>query len=98
MSVMLPASGLPRMDDAFGRQPEMMTLFERLFGPYPFARYNVVVTADELEIPLEAQGLSAFGSNLCASTSKSSNSRSIAYGPSASPDAPRPRRSIAWTA
>ena len=41
----------------------MMALFERLFGPYPFGRYNVVVTADELEIPLEAQGLSAFGSN-----------------------------------
>ena len=63
MSVALPAAGLPRLDDAFGRQPEMMALFERLFGPYPFARYNVVVTADELEIPLEAQGLSAFGSN-----------------------------------
>jgi len=41
----------------------MMALFERLYGPYPFARYTAVVTEDELEIPLEAQSLSAFGSN-----------------------------------
>ena len=40
---------------------EMMALFERLFGPYPFADYTVVVTDDDLEIPLEAQGLSVFG-------------------------------------
>ena len=63
MSVVLPQSGLDRLSDAFGRQPEMMALFERLFGPYPFARYTAVVTEDELEIPLEAQSLSAFGSN-----------------------------------
>ena len=63
MSVVLPPSGLDRLSDAFGRQPEMMALFERLFGPYPFARYTAVVTEDELEIPLEAQSLSAFGSN-----------------------------------
>jgi aminopeptidase N len=47
----------------FGRQQEMMVLFERLFGPYPFPGYTVVVTDDELEIPLEAQGLSVFGRN-----------------------------------
>ena len=47
----------------FGRQQEMMVLFERLFGPYPFADYTVVVADDELEIPLEAQGLSVFGRN-----------------------------------
>ena len=47
----------------FGRQHEMMVLFERLFGPYPFADYTVVVADDELEIPLEAQGLSVFGRN-----------------------------------
>ncbi len=45
------------------RQPQMMALFERLFGPYPFAGYTVVVTDDELEIPLEAQGLSVLGAN-----------------------------------
>ena len=63
MSVVLPESGLDRLELAFGRQPEMLALFERLFGPYPFARYTVVVTDDVLEIPLEAQSLSAFGSN-----------------------------------
>ncbi len=47
----------------FGRQPGMMALFERLFGPYPFAAYTVVVTADPLEIPVEAQGISIFGAN-----------------------------------
>jgi aminopeptidase len=57
----------PRLRSAaardFGRQPAMMTLFERLFGRYPFAAYTVVVTDDELEIPVEAQGLSIFGAN-----------------------------------
>lgn len=47
----------------FGRQPEMMRLFVDLFGPYPFSRYDVVVTDDALEIPLEAQSLSIFGAN-----------------------------------
>ena len=47
---------------AFGRQPEMMEAFVALFGPYPFAVYTVVVTDDALEIPLEAQTLSTFGS------------------------------------
>jgi aminopeptidase N len=47
----------------FGRQPQMMALFERLFGPYPFGEYAVVVTSDELEVPIEAQGVSVFGAN-----------------------------------
>jgi aminopeptidase len=45
------------------RQPAMMRAFVELFGPYPFDEYRVVVTADDLEIPLEAQGLSVFGAN-----------------------------------
>ncbi|HQR26588.1 MAG TPA: M1 family metallopeptidase [Nocardioides sp.] len=63
MTAVLPARLLDSYDRAFGRQPEMMELFIRRFGPYPFPAYTVVVTDDELEIPLEAQGLSAFGSN-----------------------------------
>lgn len=47
----------------FCRQGEMMEIFVRLFGPYPFAGYAAVITPDELEIPIEAQGLSVFGSN-----------------------------------
>jgi aminopeptidase N len=43
-----------------------MKLFIKLFGPYPLsAGYTVVVTDDELEIPLEAQGVSIFGANHC---------------------------------
>ncbi|GII98972.1 peptidase M1-like protein [Sediminihabitans luteus] len=45
------------------RHSEMMRVFERLFGPYPFDQYTLVVAEDDLEIPLEAQGLSIFGRN-----------------------------------
>jgi aminopeptidase N len=48
---------------AFSRQGEMLTAFTALFGPYPFDTYTVVVTDDPLEIPVEAQTLSTFGSN-----------------------------------
>ncbi len=41
----------------------MMAYFVDTFGPYPFSDYSVVVTADELEIPLEAQGVAIFGAN-----------------------------------
>ncbi len=47
----------------FGRQPVMVEVFSELFGPYPFDAYTVVVTDDDLEIPLEAQGVSVFGAN-----------------------------------
>ncbi|MFO7690848.1 MAG: M1 family metallopeptidase [Cryobacterium sp.] len=47
----------------FARLSEMLDLFTRLFGPYPFATYTVVVTDDVLEIPLESQGLAVFGRN-----------------------------------
>jgi len=42
---------------------QMMALFQDRFGAYPFDDYTVVVTADELEIPLEAQSLAIFGAN-----------------------------------
>jgi aminopeptidase N len=47
----------------FARQPAMMAAFTELFGPYPFDSYAVVVTEDELEVPVEAQGVSIFGAN-----------------------------------
>ena len=59
----LPQRLLGRYDSAFGRQPEMLDFYARLFGPYPFAAYTVVITDDRLEIPLEAQGMSTFGCN-----------------------------------
>jgi aminopeptidase N len=45
------------------RQPEMMAAFTEWFGPYPFAAYTMVVTDDDLDIPIEAQGMSVFGAN-----------------------------------
>ena len=59
----LPGSQIREFKTDFGRQQDMMKLFCRLFGPYPFGGYTVVVTDDDLEIPLEAQGISIFGSN-----------------------------------
>jgi len=59
----VPVRLLERFDHDFARQGEMMALFSRLFGPYPFGGYGVVVTDDELEIPVEAHGLSIFGAN-----------------------------------
>ncbi|GAB2820508.1 M1 family metallopeptidase [Alpinimonas psychrophila] len=47
----------------FSCQKDMMELFERLFGEYPFGEYTVVVTDDDLEIPLESLGISVFGRN-----------------------------------
>ncbi len=63
MRAVLPASQVKDFRSDFGRQQDMMRLFIKLFGPYPFGGYTVVVTDDPLEIPLEAQGISVFGSN-----------------------------------
>jgi aminopeptidase N len=63
MEIVLPPSRVHDIELGFGRQAEMMSAFVELFGPYPYPAYRVVVTDDELEIPLEAQGVSIFGSN-----------------------------------
>ena len=77
MSAVLPQRLLSRYDSAFGRQPEMLDFYARLFGPYPFAAYTVVITDDGLDIPLEAQGMSTFGSNFL--TSDWENVRLVAH-------------------
>ncbi|WGJ86146.1 M1 family metallopeptidase [Gordonia sp. SMJS1] len=67
----IPVSGLvpSRLEENFGvdfgQQTEMMSAFVEMFGPYPFPQYTVVVTDDELEIPIEAQSFSTFGANHC---------------------------------
>ncbi|MFB2581219.1 M1 family metallopeptidase [Herbiconiux sp. P15] len=58
-----PAELAERMQADFAPLPHMIEFFTRAFGPYPFDRYAVVVTADELEIPLEAQAMGIFGAN-----------------------------------
>ena len=65
------------VDAAFGRQPEMLRAFESMFGPYPFPTYTAVVTDDALEIPLESQSLSTFGSNFL--TGEWSRNRLVAH-------------------
>ncbi|RJQ79874.1 M1 family metallopeptidase [Amycolatopsis panacis] len=45
----------------FARQGRMMDQLQEWFGPYPFGEYVVVVTDDELDDPIEAQGMSIFG-------------------------------------
>jgi aminopeptidase N len=72
MRAALPARLKDDFDHDFARQPQMMKLFVKLFGPYPLADgYTVVVTDDDLEIPLEAQGISIFGANHCDGTRRS---------------------------
>jgi aminopeptidase N len=58
-----PAELDRRVRADFGPLDRMIRQFSALFGPYPFDRYAVVVTSDELEIPLEAQAMAIFGSN-----------------------------------
>jgi aminopeptidase N len=77
MKVAIPPSRAKHVDLAFGRQPEMLEVFARLFGDYPYPTYTVVVTEDKLDIPLEAQTLSIFGSNFL--TDAWSSERLIAH-------------------
>ncbi|MFC9892910.1 M1 family metallopeptidase [Nocardia sp. NPDC127579] len=65
MQAVLPTRLRAAFEHDFARQPQMMELFVERFGPYPFDAYTVVVTDDELEIPIEAQGISVFGANHC---------------------------------
>ncbi|MDH6237792.1 M1 family metallopeptidase [Cryobacterium sp. CG_9.6] len=62
-SLFFPADHSSEVATDFGRLGEMITFFSDRFGPYPFSSYSVVVTDDELEIPLEAHGLAVFGRN-----------------------------------
>jgi len=72
MQAAVPARLRDTFAHDFARQPQMMQLFIELFGPYPLSNgYTVVVTDDELEMPLEAQGISIFGANHCDGTRRS---------------------------
>lgn len=58
-----PPALRPQTRRAFADVPRMLALFDALFGAYPQDACTIVVTADELEIPLEAQGMAVFGPN-----------------------------------
>ncbi|MFF0909681.1 M1 family metallopeptidase [Microbacterium enclense] len=63
VTVTAPPALAAAADRAFRAVPDMLRLFDGTFGPYPQEACALVVTADELEIPLEAQGLAVFGMN-----------------------------------
>jgi aminopeptidase N len=62
-SVYYPARNRAQVLTELTDLPVMLAFFEGRFGPYPMERYDLVVTPDELEIPLESQGMAVFGSN-----------------------------------
>jgi aminopeptidase N len=47
----------------FGRQGQMMEVFQRLFGQYPFSVYGAAVVPTDLDEPVETQTLALFGRN-----------------------------------
>lgn len=56
------AEGIPDEQlEAFDLQPEMISYFSELFGPYPFEVYGSVVMNTETGTALETQTLSIFG-------------------------------------
>ncbi len=61
--VWAPAHLRGAVAQAFREVPQMLALFSARFGAYPQEECTLVVTADVLEIPLEAQGLAVFGVN-----------------------------------
>ncbi|MCS5734107.1 M1 family metallopeptidase [Herbiconiux daphne] len=58
-----PAALDQRVRADFSPLERMIGYFSQVFGPYPFDRFAVVVTDDDLEIPLEAQAMAIFGAN-----------------------------------
>ncbi|MCD2497253.1 MULTISPECIES: M1 family metallopeptidase [Microbacterium] len=62
-TILYPPLLQERVSRDFADLDAMMRTYETLFGPYPFERYTVVVTPDDLEIPLEAQAMGIFGAN-----------------------------------
>lgn len=63
VTLIRPRALARRVGADFAELPSMVECFAAAFGPYPFDEYKVVVTPDDLEIPLEAQGMAVFGAN-----------------------------------
>lgn len=61
--LLYPPGLVARVRADFADLSRMVAVFIDFFGPYPLEEYSVVVTADDLEIPLEAQGIGVFGAN-----------------------------------
>ena len=63
VTTIFPPDRVHQVHSALSKLDEMIVYFSQTFGPYPFESYTLVATADELEIPLEAQGMAIFGAN-----------------------------------
>jgi aminopeptidase N len=59
----IPARLRAKFDVDFGRHNSIMDTMRQFFGAYPFGEYAVVVADDQLDDPIEAQGMSIFGAN-----------------------------------
>jgi aminopeptidase N len=59
----LPSRLRTRFGVSFGRHAAIMATMQEYLGVYPFREYVVVVTDDDLDDPVEAQGMSIFGAN-----------------------------------
>jgi aminopeptidase N len=55
-----PEGSADRYRTAFARTGDMVDLFTRLFGPYPFEVYGVIVVPERLDFAIENQTLSLF--------------------------------------
>jgi aminopeptidase N len=60
----IPAHLLPEFSRDFARQPQMMDLFQELFGPYPFDEYGAIVVPEPTGLALETQTRSTFGNDV----------------------------------
>ena len=60
-----PPAQESRVREAFAPVTQMLDVFEDWFGAYPQEDLSVIVCDEELEIPLEAQGMATFGINHC---------------------------------
>ncbi|MBZ0278513.1 MAG: M1 family metallopeptidase, partial [Anaerolineae bacterium] len=59
-----PFAGFQSAAETFGNTPDMIALYTKLFGPYPFEAYGVVMVEVELPFALETQTLSLFGTGI----------------------------------
>ncbi len=79
LTLVYPPEQRAAVRDAFATLPAMMSLFVDRFGPYPQRSCTVVVTADPLEIPLEAQGTAVFGTNHLDAASERLRAHELAH-------------------
>lgn len=65
-----PVELADRGERIFSDQAEMITLFNDLFGEYPFEAYGALVANTELSFALETQTISLFGRNTILNSSR----------------------------